>query len=241
MNALAKIEPLPPLDLSRSLKTLSWPAWLQHSANGLTVGSETVTRADGVTGKLIVPTIVRSLAPSPQARGAIEARLADLRAARDAVDIDFAMAKVAELLLSFAGQAMNEAGAKARARGYITALEDLPAWAIAEACRRWLRGEAGESQNYNFAPSPPVLRKIAESVVAVVDHQATVLERLLTAKVVDDPEEFTEEHCADMRVRLDKLFKDVAKPKEMPKREIAGPTDEALRAHYSPPAEEDAA
>lgn len=220
MNALAKIEPLPPLDLARSLKTLSWPAWLQHSANGLTVGSEEVTREDGVKGRLIVPTIVRSLAPSSSARNAIEARIAELRAARAAVDIDFAMAKVTELLLSFNAQQMNEAGAKARARGYITALEDLPAWAIAEACRRWLRGEAGE-QNYNFAPAPPILRKAAESAAELVDHQLTALERLLSAKVVDDPEEFSAEHCEDMRERLAVVFREAAQPKAIPKPSIS--------------------
>lgn len=134
------------------------------------------------------------------------------------MDIDLAMAKVTELLLSFAGQHMNEAGAKARARGYITALEDLPAWAIAEACRRWLRGEAGD-QNYNFAPAPPILRKIAESVTSVVDNQLSVLERLLSAKIVEDPEEFSAEHCENMRGRLAEVFREVGKPKPVARSE----------------------
>lgn len=215
MSALAKVEPLQPLDLNRSLRTLSWPEWLQRSASGLTVGSEEVTREDGVKARLVIPTIAQSLSPSPSARLVIEARIAELRAARAAVDIDFAMAKVTELLLSFAGQAMNEAGAKARARGYIIALEDLPPWAIADACRRWLRGDAGE-HNYNFAPSPPILRKVAESAVGIVDSQIAALDRLLTAKVVDDPEEFSAEHCEKMREKLVLVFKDAAKPKAAP-------------------------
>jgi hypothetical protein len=126
-----------------------------------------------------------------------------------------AMAKVTELLLSFAGQQMNEAGARARARGYITALEDLPAWAIAEACRCWLRGEAGE-HNYNFAPAPPILRKIAESMASRVDTQMAMLERLLSAKIVEDPQEFSAEHCETMRGRLAEVFREVAKPKAKP-------------------------
>lgn len=124
------------------------------------------------------------------------------------------MAKVTELLLSFAGQSMNEAGAIARARGYITALEDLPAWAIAEACRQWLRGEAGEDQNYNFAPSPPVLRKLAASNAGRVEAQISLLNRLLSAAIVEDEPEFSDEHCAAMRERLAGLLRPVAKRKE---------------------------
>lgn len=124
-----------------------------------------------------------------------------MQRARAAIDVDLAMAKVTELLLSFASQTMNEAGAKARARGYITALEDLPAWAIAEACRQWLRGEAGD-QNYNFAPTPPVLRKLAAENTGRVDSQISVLTRLLSASIIDDEPDFDEAHCAKMREKL---------------------------------------
>jgi hypothetical protein len=222
MNALTKTAPLPPLDLARSLKTLSLPEWLMRSVNGLTVGSEEVVRADGVKAKLVIPTIRRSLAPTPAICSMIERRLDELRRAREAVDLDMAMAKVTELLLAFAGQAMNETGARARARGYITALEDLPAWAIADACRKWLRGEAGE-QNYNFAPSPPVLRRIAEESASGVDHQIVQFERLLLAKVIEDEPEFTDEHCAEMRGRLTELFVATANGTKM----VAQPRQEA--------------
>jgi hypothetical protein len=146
-------------------------------------------------------TIARSLAPSPQARAGLERRVRDLDASLRAVNNDVAMAKVAELLLSFGGHQLSESGAKARARGYMTALDDLPAWAIAEACRRWLRKDAGE-QNYNFAPSPPILRGLAEGVVLLAKHQRDLLARLLAAEVVDDPTEHDDGYCADMRARM---------------------------------------
>ena len=41
------------------------------------------------------------------------------------------------------------------------ALDDLPAWAVANAVRRWHRGECGPEHNYTFAPAPGVLRGIA--------------------------------------------------------------------------------
>lgn len=212
MNALVEKTPVPSLNLDRSLKTLSLPEWLQRSVSGLTVGWESAVRPDGIEGRRNTPVIARSLAPSKEARMQIEARIRELRAARAAVDIDMAMTAVTELLLSFSSQAMNEAGAKARARGYIVALEDLPAWAIAEACRLWLRGEAGEA-NYNFAPAPPVLRKIANTIASRVDHQRSVLERLLNAKIVEDEPQFDDRHCETMRAQLAALWRSFGTPK----------------------------
>ena len=40
------------------------------------------------------------------------------------------------------------------------ALDDLPAWAVENAVRRWHRAECG-GHNYTFAPAPGVLRGIA--------------------------------------------------------------------------------
>ena len=206
MNALAKIEPMVPLDLGRSTKTLSLPEWLLRSVSGLTVGSEAVTREDGVQARRPIPTIYRSLAPSKAQCAAIEVRLAELRAALGQTNVDYSMAKVTELLLSFPSQAVNEAGAKAKARGYIIALDDLPSWAVADACRKWLRGECGE-QNYNFAPSPPQLRKFAEKSARLVSDQIKILEKLIAAQIVDDPEQFSDEHCQEMLGRLSELFR----------------------------------
>jgi hypothetical protein len=51
------------------------------------------------------------------------------------------------------------------------ALNDVPAWAVAAALRRWHRSECGPAHNYSFAPAPGVLRTI-------------VLEHLEPAKLV---------------------------------------------------------
>lgn len=41
------------------------------------------------------------------------------------------------------------------------ALDDVPAWAVAAAARRWHRAECGSAHNYSFAPAPGELRTIA--------------------------------------------------------------------------------
>jgi hypothetical protein len=41
------------------------------------------------------------------------------------------------------------------------ALDDVPAWAVENAVRRWHRSECGGQHNYAFAPAPGVLRGIA--------------------------------------------------------------------------------
>jgi hypothetical protein len=90
------------------------------------------------------------------------------------------MAVVAELFESFGTLRLTEAQAKARAKGYLTALEGVPTWAVAEASRRWLQAKAGP-QNYDFAPSPPRLREIADDALSEVRGQRCVLQRLLKA------------------------------------------------------------
>lgn len=203
-TALAKIERI---DARRPLATLSLPAWLQRSVSGLTVGWEDVTRADGAKARMRVWTIARSLSPTAETRRAIESRISDLSRILAAVDVDVALARVTEMLLAFPMPAGGQSAATARARGYIAALDDLPSWAVSEACRRWLRGDAGDGHNYAFSPTPPVLRRIAESAVVQARVQLDKLEQLLEAKVVEDPQEFSDEHCAKMRTRLAELLR----------------------------------
>jgi hypothetical protein len=45
---------------------------------------------------------------------------------------------------------------------YLSAIDDVPPWAVAEAIRRWHRGEGGgKDANYRFAPAPAELRYAA--------------------------------------------------------------------------------
>jgi len=143
-------------------------------------------------------------------RAAIERRAGELAAALVALDTDAMAASLADMLLGFTMQGLGDAGQEGRARSYMIALDDMPAWAVADACRRWLRKEAGAEFNYAFAPTPPILRGLAETARLRVSVQLGQLRKLLDAQVIDDPPEFSEEHKAEMRGKLQELFRGVA-------------------------------
>ena len=75
-----------------------------------------------------------------------------------------ALREVARLLLAFPAGNVSEAVAEARSEAYEIALEDVPAWTVKAAARRWIKGEVatlGDKVNLSFPPSPPQLRALA--------------------------------------------------------------------------------
>jgi hypothetical protein len=98
-------------------------------------------------------------------RFCIRRKIVELRAACEADDgAENRMARlglVADLLLAYPiPNATSEAG-RARAKAYLSALDDIPPWAIAEAINRWHRGECGHGYNYRWAPAPAELRELS--------------------------------------------------------------------------------
>lgn len=210
MAVPVKFEAVRRLDPANPLASLSLPAWLNASLSGLTANSIEVTRADGVKARMVVPAVQRSLSPSISMQAAIEKRTGELAAALVAFDTDTLAANVSDMLLGFIVQGLGDSGHEGRARSYMMALDDLPAWAVGDACRRWLRHEAGE-HNYAFPPTPPILRDLAVTAKVRVEGQLRSLNKLLEAHVVDDPPVYSEEHRAEMQEKLQALFVSVAK------------------------------
>ena len=101
------------------------------------------------------------------------------------------------MLLAFpaAGGSSVEA-AQARSDVYDDALGDLPPWAINAAIKRWAKGEVPAdlnmgTLNFNFAPSPAVLRRLAKVELSPFEGQAAQLRALLKTMSIDramDPE-----------------------------------------------------
>ncbi|CAI9406569.1 hypothetical protein ANOBCDAF_01469 [Pleomorphomonas sp. T1.2MG-36] len=79
-------------------------------------------------------------------------------------DSMMALQEAARLLAVFPAGNISEAVLDARSTAYETALEDVPAWAVAAAGKRWIRGEVAileDRPNLSFPPSPPQLRALA--------------------------------------------------------------------------------
>lgn len=162
------VEPIASLDPERPLQALSLPAWLQRCLNALTRDFSS-------------PTIPTDLGLTEDQRAAIAVRVRQLGEAEIACDVDHTMAVVVQLSEGFPAGRLSDDQARLKAKAYITALEGVPTWAVAEASRRWLQARAGP-QNYDFVPSPPRLREIADDVLADLRAQRIALRRLLSAK-----------------------------------------------------------
>jgi hypothetical protein len=203
-------EPIPLPDLRRPERTPSLPAWL-----ALRIASiKDVHQPDQKTGKhRMIPTLPPNLILSGVERDEIERHLRMLDSLFGPTPFDDAqvegrmLIELTKMALSTTAPRQNEASAEARGEAYLTALEDLPLWAVQAAIRRWHRGDAGknhrgEAYDYHWPPAPAELRMIALLELWRVKERAALLRKLLSAEPLI---EFTEEHCRTMREKLSVL------------------------------------
>ena len=122
-----------------------------------------------------------------------------------------------DLIQEYAPSRLDDRTVSIKAEAYLDAVEDLPAWTIRAAIRRWRRGEvSADPATLDFAPKPARLRGIAERMVLVARGQAARLQRVLDAK----PEErITDQQMAANSARLTGL---IAKTADGPVVEPAG-------------------
>lgn len=109
---------------------------------------------------------------------------------------------IASLLLK-GGAKLDQQSSDAFTEDYLDAIEDIPAWAVREAIRKWNRAESpkldGKPHDFNWRPAPPTLRQLALVEVAGVKARLLELNNLVTAVPVI---EFSEEYCSEMREKL---------------------------------------
>jgi hypothetical protein len=119
--------------------------------------------------------------PTPQERADLSARLEQLDQAlehRDRRQIERALAALFAVTKLPAEDRRNAA---ALISDYAPFFDDLPAWAVAEACLRLGRGE-GESRA--FAPAAPEIHRCAERLVFPLRGEAKAEERARIAEKV---------------------------------------------------------
>jgi len=127
-------------------------------------------------------------------RARIAGKLTELRAVIEADDSQpnqkARLGLLATMLMAYPMAGGSEESGKARANAYLAALDDLAPWAIAEAIRKWHRGEGGgKDSNYRFAPAPAELRyavmQILQPAKQTIIHLESVLDALTIERAMD--------------------------------------------------------
>ncbi len=114
----------------------------------------------------------------------IARRIAALEAAAQPGPPETILEMIARVMTRYGVGSGDADLAAVRAEDYLEALEDLPAWTVREAIRRWRRGEGGGTlRDRAFAPFEAQLRAIAKALAAEAAWQAQVLRRILAAEV----------------------------------------------------------
>ena len=140
----------------------------------------------------------------------IEAKVRDLRMVCEADDSQAnqkaRLGLLATMLMAYPMAGGSEESGKARANAYLVALDDLPPWAIADAIRKWHRGEGGGKDcNYRFAPAPAELRfavmQILQPAKQTIAHLESVLSALTVERAMDPTPVMSEIPTARPRLR----------------------------------------
>jgi len=218
MNALVPVTPiLPPANPAR---LPSLPGWLQQRSAAL--GS--ATQPDSTGKHRQMTTLPKDLILSSSERAEVERHIAELEQyvgldqpiviRETAMSNDAAIGvMVAGLLIKGGGQKLDKASADSLTEDYLDALEDLPAWAVREALRKWNRAESppldGKRHDFNWKPTPPTLRRLAQHELVGVKARILNLRKLCDAVPLI---EFSDEHREMMLKRLQAVIHDAAKP-----------------------------
>jgi len=122
-------------------------------------------------------------------RAKMVAKVDELRAISEADDNQenrkSRLGVVGNMLMAYPTAGGSEESGRARAGAYLAALDDVPPWSIAEAVRRWHRGECGADHNYRFAPSPAELRHAAMEILKPAKQTIAHLESILGALPIE--------------------------------------------------------
>jgi len=218
---------LPAIDTADPASMLLLPDWLASQLAAVSDLGAGRTEVDPVTRQITarVATIPASRMPTGPQRTAIARRIADLQAAIEPGPVEETIGVLGDLIQEYAPSRLDDRTVSIKAEAYLDAVEDLPAWTVRAAVRRWRRGEvSADPATLDFAPKPARLRGIAERMVLVARGQAARLQRVLDAK----PEERITD--AQMAANSEKLTGLIAKTADGPVIEPQGAISAERRA-----------
>lgn len=209
---IALFEPIPLPSNPAQLPSL--PAWLRQRSGALA----SAVQPDSTGLHRQMPILPREMMLTSSERMVVQQHIADL-ARFTRVDQPFELrgatlsndqahgVMIASLLLK-GGAKLDQNSSDAFTEDYLDAIEDLPAWAVREAIRKWNRAESpkldGRPHSYDFRPSPPTLRRLAQHELVGVKARMLELRKICDAQELI---EYSEEHRKGMLERLAGLFK----------------------------------
>jgi hypothetical protein len=182
-----KFEAIQPLDPVRPLRALCLPPWVERCVAAVTFDGR----------------LPSELALSQDQRGAISVRVDELMKEEMACDVPQTMVIIVGLVESLTNHKISAEQAEVRSEAWLTAFEGVPTWAVEEASVRWLQARAGP-QNYAFPPTPPLLRQVADDILAEVRLQRMQLQQLLHAKPESQRDARVGRQLADLVAELRK-------------------------------------
>lgn len=204
-NDLAIIEPPQLPDRSNPAQVPSLPAWLQRRVDALGSADQ-----DNYRPKAQLPA---SLNLSSSERALVEQHIAGLERFLDlsqpitlrekVLSNDQAHGVMIAALLMKKGARLDAAVSEALTEDYLDAIEDLPAWCVREAIRKWNRAESPpldkKPHDFNWRPEPGPLRRLAFIELCKVKGRVVALKRILNAEWIPV---FTADHRREMLLRL---------------------------------------
>jgi len=200
------------------------PAWLQRRSDAV----ENALQPDQTGQHREMPTLPANLILDSAERAIVEQHIAGLGQFLDlgqpislrekVLTNDQAHAVlIAGLLIKGGGQKLDKASADALTEDYLDAIEDLPAWTVREALRKWNRGESPQldkkPHDFTWKPMPPILRRLAYWELWTIKGRILQLEKILAAVPLI---EFSDEHRQNMLERVAAVIRDAAKPAPVP-------------------------
>jgi hypothetical protein len=118
---------------------------------------------------------------------------------------------VTKMMVALPSMTQNELSAEVRGEAFMVALDDVPAWAVQAAVKRWYRGECGKNTkgepcDCHWCPAPAELRRIALVEMYPLNERLNTIGALLRA---EPRREFSEEHRRTMGERLAELSRNL--------------------------------
>lgn len=212
MNAMVPFTPIPLPSNPAQLPSL--PAWLQQRSAAL--GS--ATQPDS-TGKYMEMAILpNGMILNSSERAEVERHIGDLErftrldqmiTLRETVmSNDAALVTMIASLLLKGGKKLDKQSSDAATEDYLDALEDVPAWSVREAIRKWNRGESpvldSKKHDFNWRPEPATLRRLALHELTGVKARILHLRKIANAVPLV---EYSDEHRMMMLERLQGLMR----------------------------------